>query len=464
MISDLSRALCALMFCAGAAAWSGCSDLGEPPAAGCLTDLECRGDRICDNGRCVFPPDRNNTTQGDMGTADMSTPDMSTPDMGTPDMHVPDMGDACPASAPTRCGDVCVNTNTNPNRCGDCAVACSDGWGCANGQCVPPPPSCTPGSCQGLMWCNTDAGRCEPGCESSAQCPTGQSCNIDHVCECPEGTQACDAGCCLIEDECLTGTITGGPTPFTGQPSPISATVNTPLSFAVSFSRQPTFFEWALAARPSSSSATLNANGPSNRRLTPDRPGTYIIEVTALDERGAAPCAPIRMTINVTGSTSVHDVQLQLLWDTPNDPDQSDMTGTDMDLHYLRPNAVAWDVIPGAIFWRNVVEDWGMPNNALDDPSMDIDDTDGQGPENINHPVVAEPGVYRVGVNYYNSNGFGESTATLKVFINGQLTTLTSRPMVEGEFWFPLSIVQPGGMIQTNPGVQYSMGFPALTP
>ncbi|NOZ01537.1 MAG: hypothetical protein GXP54_06565 [Deltaproteobacteria bacterium] len=37
----------------GLPAWSARAQTGQP---GCVKDIECKGDRICEDGRCVFPP------------------------------------------------------------------------------------------------------------------------------------------------------------------------------------------------------------------------------------------------------------------------------------------------------------------------------------------------------------------------------------------------------------------------
>ena len=64
---------------------------------------------------------------------------------------------------------------------------------------------------------------------------------------------------------------------------------------------------------------------------------------------------------------------------------------------------------------------WGDPGTASDDPSLDIDDTDGAGPENINLDNPETGVTYKVGVHYYNDHGYGVSYATLRLYFFGEL-------------------------------------------
>ena len=57
---------------------------------------------------------------------------------------------------------------------------------------------------------------------------------------------------------------------------------------------------------------------------------------------------------------------------------------------------------------------------AVDDnPKLDIDDTKGYGPENINI-VKPSPGLYRIFVHYFDDYGTGNSGATVRVYLNGK--------------------------------------------
>lgn len=129
-------------------------------------------------------------------------------------------------------------------------------------------------------------------------------------------------------------------------------------------------------------------------------------------------------------------IHVELTWDTKGDPDPFDEgpdSGSDMDLHFAHPFASGPDVDgdgqpdpwfnnPYDCFWFNKTPQWESVNaNIKDDPTLDRDDTDGAGPENLNLDVPKTGRVYTIGVHYWNDHGFGDSDPTVKVFIYGEL-------------------------------------------
>ncbi len=91
---------------------------------------------------------------------------------------------ACPSLAPDRCGDQCVDMETDPGHCGACDRACVAPTGtCRNGVCV--------------------------SCAVDDDCPaTGQSCQSGQ-CLCPSGQAVCDATCVdLSSNDAHCGTCT----------------------------------------------------------------------------------------------------------------------------------------------------------------------------------------------------------------------------------------------------------------
>ena len=63
------------------------------------------------------------------------------------------------------------------------------------------------------------------------------------------------------------------------------------------------------------------------------------------------------------------DIHLQLVWDTPGDRDQTDGTGTDVDLHFLHPNGMSWFDRLQDCFFGNPSPDWGNIGQLDDNPS-----------------------------------------------------------------------------------------------
>ena len=57
---------------------------------------------------------------------------------------------------------------------------------------------------------------------------------------------------------------------------------------------------------------------------------------------------------------------------------------TDIDLHLVRPGGTPFDVSGDDCYYANKNPDWNILNDNTDDPFLDVDDIDGNGPEEIN--------------------------------------------------------------------------------
>jgi uncharacterized protein YfaP (DUF2135 family) len=154
------------------------------------------------------------------------------------------------------------------------------------------------------------------------------------------------------------------------------------------------------------------------------------------------------------------DIHLQLVWDTPGDADQTDLEGSDVDLHFLHPAAAGWFGSGGQYdcYFANTSPDWGIVGRPDDNPSLDIDDTNGAGPENINldqpENTQALGGPYRVGIHYYRAdagafagvNTFGFSDVTVRIYLGGVLTHEVTRAMNDtNDFWEVAGIIWTDG-------------------
>jgi hypothetical protein len=159
-------------------------------------------------------------------------------------------------------------------------------------------------------------------------------------------------------------------------------------------------------------------------------------------------------------------IRVELVWETPGDPDSSDVgggQGSDLDLHFIHPLG-SWDVPPYDCFWRNKEPNWGDRDLAEDDPHLDIDDTDGWGPEVITlaHPEgnAQEPFIYRVGVFYYSDHNYGPSDATVRIFVDGGGPhSVTFSGFEDRQFWDVATIEWPSGEV-TATNRLYPHGFP----
>jgi hypothetical protein len=217
-------------------------------------------------------------------------------------------------------------------------------------------------------------------------------------------------------------------------------------------------YEWNVVQRPTNSTARMtpsaNVAEPS---LFLDLAGDYVIELIVYDDNGTESCGD-QAIINIR-ATPDEDVHIQLVWDTPTDSDQTDAFGTDIDLHFLHPNG-AWNQTPFDVYWQNPTSDWGNPGGS-DDPSLDIDDTDGSGPENVNMQEPTAGLSYAVGVYYYADNGYGPSYATIRIYVRGT-EAYEYRDMFlprTGTFWYAATITWPTGAVAGINNVQ--QGFPS---
>jgi hypothetical protein len=92
---------------------------------------------------------------------------------------------------------------------------------------------------------------------------------------------------------------------------------------------------------------------------------------------------------------------------------------------------------------------WGsLKSLDRDAPTLDRDDTDGEGPENLNLDSPEDGSQYRVGVHYWANHGFGASFATLRVYIYGELASKkTGVKMVERDLWEVCTVDWPSGVV-----------------
>lgn len=229
----------------------------------------------------------------------------------------------------------------------------------------------------------------------------------------------------------------------------IGETVNMRLPAAAGQELAP---RWELAGRPDGSRARILPDVDEREvRFEPDLLGEYDVAVELTREDGeSTDCA------GSVRALPERDIVVQVAWDTPGDPDQQDEgfgAGADVDIHFLRAGG-AWNCHPGDCFYANATPDWGELGDPADDPSLDIDDTDGLDPEQISLSRPEEGGVYDVGVHYFNDHGFGPSTVTVRVFIRGDLhwESPPTRMAATDNWWNPARIHWPEARVEVLDG------------
>lgn len=218
-------------------------------------------------------------------------------------------------------------------------------------------------------------------------------------------------------------------------------------------------YEWSIIDRPQDSTAQLTPSASVEQpELFLDLAGDYTVELVVYDDQGTRSCGS-RALVEIDAEPD-EEISVQLVWRTPADSDETDTNGTDLDLHYLNSQASEWNKAPWDIFWHNKSADWGQQNYSGDDPSLDIDDTDGAGPENVNHDEPSSKRSYTVGVYYYDDNGFGPSYATVRIYIDGVLQREFKDKYLAETFDFWKTAVIDGSSKQVFKRDEMYDGFP----
>lgn len=166
---------------------------------------------------------------------------------------------------------------------------------------------------------------------------------------------------------------------------------------------------WTLLARPEGSHATLPEGDANRPGFVADLAGTYQAALTVTNDGGltSLPC-----TVDLEALPR-QALWVELSWALP---------GDDLDLHLLRPGGTLWT--SGDCHWQNCQEralDWGVTGDAVDDPSLDLDDVEGTGPENINIQAP-EPGTFSIWVHDHpDSDVLQTNPAMVRVWLDGVL-------------------------------------------
>ena len=248
-------------------------------------------------------------------------------------------------------------------------------------------------------------------------------------------------------------------------------------------------FSWSVAERPPSSSAPVLGQGQPVVRFSPDVIGRYVVRLRATDVHGAFAEDDVEII--------PRDLAVVLTWEPAFDAPCRAFTEaqcasfsaaerrqrccgqSDLDLHLTAPGGSLGDygTCPAGCPPEHCAEatdehvdtcrqegldcgfanrrpEWGAAGRA-DDPSLDIDDVAGDGPEiiTLNNPA---DGSYRVVVHYCQDRIGEASLATVSIFDQGVLLQQTSpQAIAEGQAWLAAILVRSasGWQVVAAPGV-----------
>lgn len=244
-------------------------------------------------------------------------------------------------------------------------------------------------------------------------------------------------------------------------------------------------WEWETESLPGGSVTSFNPRAAETSSLFVDFSGRYDVTAICTDDSGltneivcdsdgdrvydAAGCARSGIECPEAGGTVDYsncdlartdrvtilarpedDIQVELAWTTPGDPDETDVgfnAGSDVDLHVLHPNG-CWNDTTWDCFFNNTNANWGNVASDDDNAELDIDDTDGAGPETVSIDSP-ESVTYRVGVHYYDDHGYGVSFASIRIYVFGILAAeFLDQELVGNDYWWEVATIEwPSGAV-----------------
>jgi hypothetical protein len=212
-------------------------------------------------------------------------------------------------------------------------------------------------------------------------------------------------------------------------------------------------WSWEVLDKPEDVSVRLEdlpsePNNDAKRQMRLLTAGTYRVGLTVKDNDGFSSCEQGVAEITAVPNEKVH---VELTWTNPKDPDETDTDGSDVDVHMVKmmegENEGVWFGEPYDIYFRN--QNSGDANIwNPESPSLDIDDTDGAGPENIQMDDPQNCQWYAVGAQYWEKQ-FGTAYVTVRIYINSNLVfeALNQPLRTQKQFWDVARIHWPTGQV-----------------
>lgn len=199
-------------------------------------------------------------------------------------------------------------------------------------------------------------------------------------------------------------------------------------------------YRWTLTDQPEGSVAELPDGAANLEDFVWDLAGTYVAELVVANEEGeeSAPCSATFMAV------PADDLWVEMFWTHDSD---------DMDLHVVAPGGSP-DSFTSDCYFANCTGaglDWGIRGESVDNPSLDLDDIPGTGPENTRIGTPAD-GTYTVVVHDYPTSVYsGLNTVTVNIYVGGALAWTDTRDIDgEDEYEDFATVSFPDGTVTTD--------------
>ena len=182
---------------------------------------------------------------------------------------------------------------------------------------------------------------------------------------------------------------------------------------------EPLTYEWTLLSQPPGSTTTIEEPTLEYSPFFVDAAGDYEVQLVVANSIG------LESEPTTCAFTAIPDeaIQVELVWDKGN---------TDVDLHMVMEGYDFYSCA-GDCCWCNPNPNWGESGIA-DDPQLSLDNRIGYGPEEVEIDTPYD-GSYNIFVHYFNGNGNGATTATVRVYLDGAIIAEESRLLSPRDLW-----------------------------
>jgi hypothetical protein len=202
-------------------------------------------------------------------------------------------------------------------------------------------------------------------------------------------------------------------------------------------------YSWALTGLPPGSGGHIGSAVDDQTDLYVDIAGEYEVQLVVANESGVS-SAPAKHDVLVLPTDDIH---VEMFWSSGD---------SDLDLHLAQEDTPIF-LEPSDCNYCNPNPDWGDAGVGSDDPSLDLDDTSGYGPENINIQAPVD-GAYDVHVHYFRDSGAGAVTATVRVYLDGEVGWESSEVLEYDDRWFVGTVLWPDALFAENEGTAVTSG------